>query len=237
MKGIRKLSAFLRPFIAGAATYWFRPALRSSWGGPFNGQQHRQKMFVEILKSMGAGVILETGTFRGTTTEYMARESKIPVWTFESSREYYAYSLTRLWRFPNVKLRCVDSRRGLRGYFDGSPTSELACFCYLDAHWQDDLPLADELEIIFGSTDNAVVMVDDFCVPNDAGYGYDDYGPGRALVRQYVNGVVEKYRLTVFYPSLDSHQETGARRGCIVLAPMRFAARLAAVPSIRIEQS
>jgi len=46
-------------------------------------------------------------------------------------------------------------------------------------------PLRDELEIIFNSWSNSVVMVDDFQVPGTE-YGYDDYGPGRVLNITYL---------------------------------------------------
>ncbi len=59
-------------------------------------------------------------------------------------------------------------------------------FIYLDAHWEDDLPLAEELRIIAGAWRSAVVMIDDFQVSDDDGYGFDDFGPGKALTQSYL---------------------------------------------------
>jgi hypothetical protein len=63
-----------------------------------------------------------------------------------------------------------------------------------------------------------VVMVDDFRVPDDPGYGYDDFGSGKALDQSYIAPTVEAHRLGVLYPALRSVEETGLRRGCAVLA-------------------
>ena len=112
-----------------------------------------------------------------------------------------------------------DSRQALRKLFDG-PLRSLrvsTIFFYLDAHWNADLPLAEELEIIFSRCPAAIVAIDDFKVPFDAGYGYDDYGPDKALTADYVTQTMHQHGLCAFYPSTPAIEETGARRGCVVL--------------------
>ncbi len=86
---------------------------------------------------------------------------------------------------------------------------------YLDAHWVEDLPLRDELDIIFANWDNTVVMIDDFEVP-DSDYGYNDYGPTKTLNLSYLRPL-EHLDYSVFYPAADASEETGKRRGCVVL--------------------
>ena len=49
------------------------------------------------------------------------------------------------------------------------------------------------------------------------GYAYDDYGPCKALTPDYIAGLTHKFSLAHFYPATPSSQETGARRGSIVL--------------------
>jgi hypothetical protein len=63
---------------------------------------------------------------------------------------------------------------------------------------------------------SAVIMIDDLAVPHDAGYTYDDYGPGKALNLEYLGSVAE-FQLSMFWPKASSRWETGAKRGCIVL--------------------
>ena len=82
-------------------------------------------------------------------------------------------------------------------------------FVYLDAHWNDDLPLVEELQIVSAGWPRAVIMIDDFQVPGDAGYGYDDWGPGRALTEDLLPATaLAGWSLT--YPSAASDYETGS---------------------------
>ena len=105
---------------------------------------------------------------------------------------------------------------------------------YLDAHWKDDLPLAEELEIVFDNCPNAIVMVDDFQVPFDVGYGYDDYGVGQSLTTDYIEPIVAARGLRILYPSTPAAHETGARRGCVVLAKnTALAQALTSLPLLR----
>ena len=61
-------------------------------------------------------------------------------------------------------------------------------------------------------------MIDDFQVPDDDGYGYDDYGMGKVLTREYIAPAVSQFQLVEFYPTTPSVAESGLRRGCIVVA-------------------
>jgi hypothetical protein len=126
----------------------------------------------------------------------------------------------RLRRFRNVELRLGDSRIETRRALEirQSALEGRSLLAYLDAHWNEDLPLVEELDYVFGRCPTAVVMVDDFRVPDDPGYGYDNYGPGKALDQSYVAPAIAAHGLAVLYPVLRSTEETGQRRGCAVLA-------------------
>jgi hypothetical protein len=64
---------------------------------------------------------------------------------------------------------------------------------------------------------NIVVMIDDFQVPDDPGYRFDSYGSGATLNLEYLR-LEEIAEVRVFFPSLHSSEEAGARRGCVVFA-------------------
>jgi predicted O-methyltransferase YrrM len=205
--------------VLGAIDYVRFPARAAAWGGPFNGQSARQALFREMVAWLRPYAIVETGTYLGTTTEFIA-QTGLPVYTIEVDRRNYGFARARLRQKRNVMLCRGDSRGALRALFDGplgSANNEVL-FVYLDAHWSVDLPLAEELEIIFGRRPTAVVMVDDFQVPFDAGYAYDDYGPGKALIASHILPAVSKYQLQTSYPSMPSFAESGLSRGCVVLA-------------------
>ena len=120
----------------------------------------------------------------------------------------------------------------LRMWFHGSLrwARNRNLFVYLDAHWNDDLPLVEELEIVFGACPNAIVMVDDFNVPFDDGYFYDDYGTCKSFDGELIEPCVAAHSLGVFYPSTSSVQETGSRRGCVVIASKTLALALPSFP-------
>ena len=77
----------------------------------------------------------------------------------------------------------MDSRAALRQILNGplAPMRDQPILFYLDAHWNVDLPLSEETDIIFSAAPRATVLIYDFQVPGDPGDGYDDYGSGKAL--------------------------------------------------------
>jgi FkbM family methyltransferase len=205
--------------MAGAVDYYRKPQLKASWGGPFNGQPARCELFKAIVAKIGPRALVETGTHFGTTTEFMATTG-LPVFTVEADPRRFGYARARFRNRRNVTVLRGDSRVGLQSLFAGSlqQFGAEALFFYLDAHWNDDLPLAEELDLVFSRCFPAAVMIDDFQVPFDAGYGYDDYGPGKTLAADYIAPAVSAHGLRAFYPATPSAEEGGGRRGCIVLA-------------------
>lgn len=196
------------------------PSRGRAWGGPFNGQLYRQALFREIIAKTQPHAIVETGTYFGTTTDLLAATG-LPVYTIEAAPYNFGFARARFWCRRNVRLLLGDSREMLRKLFAGPFSSAVwgsVLFFYLDAHWNDDLPLAEELDIIFSRCPSAIVMIDDFQVPFDAGYGYDNYGPEKALVPGYIAPAVSAHGAQAFYPSTCSVHESGGRRGCVVLA-------------------
>ena len=199
----------------GIIDYYHSPELQLSWGGPFNNQKFRQQIFLELLEIIDFTAIVETGTYRGTTTDFIAKTSHLPVYTVESHPRYYAYSKIRFFNHPNINNYYGDSRVFLRQLSKHLRQEQI--LFYLDAHWNDDLPLRKEIQIVFNNWHNALVLIDDFQVPDDRGYSYDDYGEGKALALEYLN-CLEYLNLQKFFPAINSELETGGKRGCVVLA-------------------
>ena len=202
----------------GAIDYFRRREQRAAWGGPFNGQSVRRELFASLITELRPSAIIETGTHLGTTTEFMAKTG-LPIYTIEANPRNYGFAKVRLWKLRQVTLRQGDCRNILKEFLDGplGTPNRGSVFAYLDAHWDDDLPLAEELCLLFSRVEKAVVMIDDFEVPGDPGYGYDDYGPGKSLTRAYIDPIVSAHQLQVFYPVTPSEEEDGMRRGCVVL--------------------
>jgi hypothetical protein len=203
----------------------------------FNGQRGRRQLFFEIVRAFDVGEIVETGTFRGDTTAFMSRVTGRPVSTCESSPRHYGYARARFAFNPGIRVVRSDSRDFLRSHLGNTKARGAqgngGVFAYLDAHWGPDLPLYEETRILFASRSVAVVMIDDFAVPDDSGYRFDSYGPAATLNLEYLR-LDELPDVRIFFPRLRSAEETGARRGCVVLAQSGpAAAALTGLPSLR----
>jgi predicted O-methyltransferase YrrM len=182
----------------------------------FNGQLIRKQIFRDLIAAFPFEVILETGTWTGNTSAYMAQTSSLPVHTCETNPRFHAVAKMRLAKVEGVHFQLADSRQ----FLENSARSELAtklAFFYLDAHWYDDLPLAQELDIIERGWRQFVVMIDDFRVPGDEGYRYDAYGPERTLAIEYLADILRSRNLEAFFPTASSAEETGPKRGCVVI--------------------
>src|ERR1700704_4704852 len=116
------IKAFLKKILGeshlGAIEFARFPDRGTAWGGPFNGQQIRQRLFSELVACVSPTAIVETGTYLGTTTAFMA-DAGLPVFTIEADRRKYGFARARLWRRHNVKLCWGDSRVILRTLLDG----------------------------------------------------------------------------------------------------------------------
>lgn len=196
------------------------------WSGPMNGQTGRQAIVREILEAFRPTVIVETGTHRGASAAFLFDVAGVPVVTSEISERSYWFARRRFLNHAGIDVRRSDSREMLRSLVTSGQFDLTRPFLYLDAHWHDDVPLAGELSIISESFTGGVVMIDDFEVPGDAGYGFDDYGSGRELTLRNYEQHFPPTHMPLF-PSLPSADERPPQRGCVVLAPRDWVAGMA----------
>lgn len=212
---IEKVTSVLPPRIA-ARIDRLRPSLAKGFG-PFNGQERREAIVRSLLQALPIDLVVETGTYRGTTTDRLREFSKAPIVTIEASRRYYEYSRRRLARSAHVQVIRGDSAREIRRIASSSDHDPSArVFAYLDAHWESILPARYEMLELLSGWDEFCAVIDDFKVPGDPGYGFDDYGPGAVLDGTLFEGL-PLAGVSCFYPSVPSADETGHRRGWIVL--------------------
>jgi hypothetical protein len=183
----------------------------------FNGQKYRKQIFENLLAAFCFEVIVETGTWVGNTTGYMAAKTNIPIYTVELNKRFSALARMRLQDFDNIIFELGDSRR-LLAKLARTDVADKRTFIYLDAHWYADLPLKEEIAIIANHWKKFVIMIDDFQVPGDEGYGYDNYGKEKSLTLKYFSKIFSQYGLMPFFPAISSTQETGYKRGCVILA-------------------
>ncbi len=142
-------------------------------GGPMNGQTARPEITRSIIERYGIEQIIETGTCRGTTTEWFSQFG-IPVLSAEVQIRFASFAQRRLAHRHNVQIGCSDSTAALKRWSEASEVVSRRTLFYLDAHWQDRLPLREELEIMSRNFTSWIAIIDDFKVPLDTDYGFDD---------------------------------------------------------------
>jgi len=201
--------------------------------GHLNNQRGRELIVREVLSTLDVDAIVETGTFRGGSTRFFASQFNLPVYSVEINTQFFEYAKLSLRDLVNCTRRQGDSRSFLDSLSQESALHSKCIFFYLDAHWGYDLPLTEEIRIITKSWHRTIILIDDFQVPGDNGYAYDDYGPSKKLAISELPNL-ESVGLTAFFPDLPSHEETGARRGCVVLADNDSAQYLKKTPSLRL---
>jgi hypothetical protein len=202
--------------LAGIVDYWSKDVRKYyPWSTAMNGQTSRLEAARRIIYELGIERIVETGTYRGTTTEWFGQFG-IAVETVEIHPRYFAFARARLRGLRTVTVTLGTSVTFLEGDVALGRSKDLAHLFYLDAHWGQYLPLRQELEIIFQNYTNATVLIDDFKVPDDNGYGFDSYGADMTLDLAHISAA-NLPKLRVFFPSAPSSQETGIKRGWVVL--------------------
>lgn len=214
------------------------PRYVSSPAVGFNGQHHRKRVFLDLFATCPFLTIVETGTFIGNTTGFMAESTTARIHTCEANPIFHSLAKSRVPDHTRIAFYQGDSRTVLREllaqnaaqFRTGAPV-----FFYLDAHWHDDLPLDEEISLIAAHVGEFAIMIDDFQVPDDPGYGYDNYGKGKSLDLATFGALFHRLELQAFFPSLKGEQETGGRRGCVVLARRGpLAEKLATLASLRM---
>lgn len=214
---VLRYAARAAPGPIAASIDGLRHGLGEEFGGPFNGQERRIEAICEIFARVPFRSIVETGTYRATTTLFLRGLTDAPIATIEAQSRYFHYARKRLRGTPNVTAIRGDSVAVLPLLAIEPPWNHGPTFFYLDAHWLDSLPLVGELEAIRTGWSDYAALVDDFRVPGDPGYGYDDYGPGAVLQPEILVPLASN-NVAIYWPTAPSTTETGARRGWVVLA-------------------
>lgn len=209
---------------AALLNYTLNPSMRATLGA-FNGQILRMQIFHDLAKSDLIAEVLETGTHWGTTTEYMAWRVACPVRTTEISPYFIEASRLRFaelsdlgagWR-SNVELFALDSREFLRTVLSHDLPPGKFSFGYLDAHCeylgqtQVENPLLGEIDLIRAARQHCILMIDDFKIPDDAGYGFED-----DITLEAIEAQLSRFDAK-FFP-VGSRHDSGFKRGFVILS-------------------
>lgn len=197
------------------------PTFHPGGDGAFNGLAGRKRIFEELLKKYRFSCIIETGTHVGETTGYLAAKSNLPVHSSEINPNMYSLARMRLKNISGIYLYKSDSREFIKELSNNPEMVRNETFFYLDAHWRKDCPLVEEIEQIASRWKKFVIMIDDFQVPGDDGYGYDRYSAFQKMNFSLIRPATQKHKLRAFFPNIPSSEESvqPKPRGFVILTP------------------
>ena len=179
---------------------------------PMNGQRNRLRTSILLLEILKPEFVIESGSYLGTTTQYLAGVSSKQTYSIEINKEFAAVASERLKSdIEQKRVKIVDGNSAQQMPIilrEINPrTSRI--FAYLDAHWLEQIPLFEELQALLDWGGDFIAVIDDFFIPDDPGYGYDQYENHRVDISH----VPSSEKISVWVPSESSDTESGARRG------------------------
>lgn len=182
---------------------------------PFNGQSRRLFNFYVIANNFKPTIGIESGTYFGTSTYlFLGVPTILRTYSIESNPKFLDVARSRFHgtSYENrVEFVLGDSKIEISRLLSKlNPTNERV-ICYLDAHWEGDIPTLEEIRALQDWAGDWVAIVDDFFLPGELGldYGFDQYG-NKVLNAQIFD---EISNLSILAPNESSELETGARRG------------------------
>jgi len=184
------------------------------WISPFNGQSRRTYAISVLAHELEPTAVVETGTFVGSSTQFFLGMPTVKkVISIESNLASYKIASTRYKDFSSDRLELLhgDSKVLFSEVLDSPNPKTTTLLCYLDAHWEGDIPTIEELKLLARWEGTWLAVVDDFKIPSEigGGYGFDQYGD--SIVDMSV--IPKDCGLRVYIPNDSSENETGAKRG------------------------
>lgn len=162
-------------------SYYFDPSQSWTWKLGYTAYKEGLTAFNEAPE-IGAFIIalesdyridavVETGTYRGATTQFFAKYFK-EVHSVEVSESFYSSAEAIFSSKPHVHCHLGSSETVLKKILPALQSKRI--LFYLDAHWYSYLPLLEELEEICKThKDNCIIVIDDFKVPGRSDLVYE----------------------------------------------------------------
>jgi hypothetical protein len=137
----------------------------------FGGDIFIQNNFTNLVKKYNPDFIIETGTYTGFTTIFLA-SFNIPVITTEINKHKLEEAKKYLKYFSNINYLFGDSSTKLLENFNLLNNKKIIFF--LDSHWLNDFSLERELQFIATLLVKPIILIHDFKVP-EKDYKYENY--------------------------------------------------------------
>ena len=132
--------------------------------GAFNCDHQVEKQIDKLFKLFNIKCCLETGTYTGNTCIWFSTKVE-DIYTVEITDKWYNYSKDKFNKnkILNINIFKDHSINFLKNNLSKIKEKYSKILCYLDAHWEDDWPLNNEIiEIAKVYKDSAIIIIDDF---------------------------------------------------------------------------
>jgi len=183
---------------------------------PFNGDNFIANNFLKLKEKFNIENAIETGTFEGGTTIFLAQNFK-NVFSIECNVVSFIKAENNI-KNANVNVNLIFGKSEEVLPFILNIVSNNTIF-YLDAHWYNDCPLKNELQLIKKFNLKPIIAIHDFFIPDSKKLGYDTYN-GQSFTYEWLkedlDAIYDK-KYNYFYNN-DIESE-GAMRGIIYIFP------------------
>jgi len=184
----------------------------------FNTDAKLAKRFLDFKKKYKIKSAIETGTYHGDTTKWLA-ENFENVYTVEYDQRYLDVAKQQISDYPNIHSYLGSSTDYLGKFLD--ETKDCNSIIFLDAHWYAN-PVLQELDRIKESGLKPVLAIHDFKVPERPDLGYDEY-PNQGIVYEWewikekIEGIYGSDGYEIEYNTYSEQN----MRGCIFILPKK----------------
>lgn len=191
------------------------PILMAHQGHAFNNDIFVQAEFKKLQKEFGLKMAIETGTFYGHTTEFLAKVFD-QVRTVEVREDFQQIAKTnRLNALENVTCYLGSSSDLMPKMLEGCGDDTMV---FLDAHWQQHCPLKDELQAIADMGIEPCIAIHDFLNPNRPDFGYDSIG-NQPFTYEWLKEDIDAIYGEDNYDYYYNEEATEVKRGLIYITP------------------
>lgn len=167
----------------------------------FHGDPNYQKIVPLIIKDFKATAFVETGTYLGHSSEFIAIQfPALPLFTTEINDSFFDLAQQRLSAYPQVKQfkkHTLDFLKQDLIHFD---LGERPVF-FIDAQREQDWPLIEELTFIKEHYQNAILVVDDMQVPGQPQFPYDNYGGDKVCDLPHIAPILKDFCKNCLIPT------------------------------------
>lgn len=169
---------------------------------------HGDKYLIEVASEYlnNATHFLETGTNVGSTLQFVAKQfPKVQCLSCEPDPGAFAEAQKNTAGHNNVRIKNCDAISFLHGAEEELPARGSGLVCWVDAHGHGfQWPLREEIKFLTERFPEAAIFIDDFKVPGNDLFGYDQYD-GQECSIDYIHDSIVGDNLVAVFPSYSQH--------------------------------